>query len=155
LAPKRKIDPVRELAVAAAEIARDDRADDIVVLDLRGISPVTDYFVICTGTSDRQMRTVADDIARRGRQVGMRPWHVEGMDSAEWILLDFVDLVVHVFDAAHRKYYDLELLWGEAPRVDWRGALGRRRRRAAGKQDQPPQPPPPDTPEDETRQQDV
>lgn len=115
----RKKDPARELAIAAARISRDDNAEDMVVLDLRGISPVADYFVICTGTSDRQMRSIADDIAGHGRTVGQNVWHIAGRETAEWILLDFVDVVVHIFDQPHRSYYDLEMIWGEAPRVRW------------------------------------
>jgi ribosome-associated protein len=113
-------DAARKLAVAAARLAHDSRGEDIIVLDLRGISPVTDYFVIVTGTSDRQMRSVADDIEKHGKEVGQQVWHVAGRDSGHWILLDFVDVVVHIFDAEYRGYYDLELIWGEAPRVRWR-----------------------------------
>jgi ribosome-associated protein len=109
----------KKLAVAAARIAHDDNCEEIVVLDLRGISPVTDYFVIGTGTSDRQMRSVADDIAAHGKSIGQKVWHVAGSESAEWICMDFVDVVVHLFDEKHRRYYDLELIWGEAPKVDW------------------------------------
>ena len=114
--------PARELAVTAARIARDDNAEDIVVLDLRGISPITDYFVICTGTSDRQLRAIADDIAEAGKAAGQKVWHVAGAETATWIVMDFVDVVVHLFDLEHRAYYDLELIWGEVPRVDWRQA---------------------------------
>ncbi len=109
----------RELAVMAAVTAREDNASDIVVLDLREISPVTDYFVICTGTSDRQMRTVADHIVKNARQIDQKVWRVSGRESGEWILLDFVDVVVHIFNGELRHYYDLELIWGEAPRVKW------------------------------------
>ena len=109
----------RELAVASARIARDDNSSDIIVLDLRGISPVTDYFVICTGTSDRQLQTVADDIARHGKEIGQKVWRVAGAQQGQWIVMDFVDVVVHLFDQEHRAYYDLELIWGEAPRVKW------------------------------------
>ena len=114
-----KPDTARSLAIAGARIASDDNCQDIIVLDLRGISPVTDYFVLCTGTSDRQMRAVADEIAAHGKKIGQKVWHVAGAESAEWVLLDFVDVVVHVFDERHRRYYDLELIWGEAPRVQW------------------------------------
>ena len=112
-------DSARELAVAAARIAKHDNCEDIVVLDLRGISPITDYFVIASGTSDRQMRSVADDIAAHGKKTGHGLWKMAGEDSAEWIVMDFVDVVVHLFDGQHRKYYDLELMWGEAPKVRW------------------------------------
>jgi len=108
------------LAVEAARVAHDNRAEDIVVLDLRGFSPITNYFVICTGTSDRQMRTVADHVCRRAEALGDRVWKTAGVESGTWIVLDFVDVVVHIFDSAHRSYYDLELIWGAAPRVAWR-----------------------------------
>ncbi len=108
-----------ELAVASARIARNDNCEDIIVLDLRGISPVTDYFVICTGTSDRQLKSVADDIAKHGKEIGQKVWRVAGAQQGQWIAMDFVDVVVHLFDQEHRTYYDLELIWGEAPRVKW------------------------------------
>ncbi len=127
MATSRKKSPTKEFAIQAAGIAREDNAEDIVVLDLRRLSEVTDYFVICTGASDRQMRTIADDIALFGKQTGYAAWHVEGQDAADWVLLDFVDVVVHIFDSRHRKHYDLELLWGEAPKVDWKRTLARRR----------------------------
>jgi len=112
-------DLAREFAVAVGRIAKHDNCEDIVVLDLRGVSPITDYFVIVTGTSDRQMRSVADDIAAQGRKTGQKLWKMAGQDTAEWIVMDFVDVVVHLFDEDHRRYYDLELLWGEAPKVRW------------------------------------
>jgi len=115
----RQKDSARQLAVAAARIAKTDNCRDIVVLDLRGVSPITDYFVIATGTSDRQMRSVADDLATYGRKIGQKLWKMAGQDTAEWIVMDFVDVVVHLFDEDHRRYYDLELMWGEAPKVRW------------------------------------
>lgn len=115
----RKKDAACGFAIQAGRIADEDNAEEINILDLREISPITDYFVICTGTSDRQMRTVADDICRHGKSTGQNVWHVAGTETAEWIVLDFVDVIVHIFDRKHRNYYDLELMWGEAPRVDW------------------------------------
>lgn len=112
-------DTGRDLAIKAAQIAQDTNCLDIVILDLRRISPVADYFVICTGSSGRQMRATADQISEFGRSVGQKVWHIEGMDSGMWIVLDFVDVVVHVFDQQHREYYDLELIWGEAANVRW------------------------------------
>lgn len=117
---KTKSDAARKLAIQAARITDDSHCDDVVVLDLGGISPVTDYFVICTATSDRQMRGIADEISRYGKSIGQPVWHVAGAGTAEWILLDFVDVVVHLFDQEHRRYYDLELIWGAAPKVRWR-----------------------------------
>jgi len=122
------------LAVAAARIAQHDNCQDIVVLDLRGVSPVTDYFVIATGTSDRQMRSVADDIANHGRKIGQKLWKMAGEDTAEWLLMDFFDVVVHLFDEVHRRYYDLELIWGEAPKVRWKARTPRKKPDAAAEE---------------------
>lgn len=116
----RKKDPARQLAIEFARLAEANNAEKIVILDLRGVSPVTDYFVICTGTSGRQMRTVAEELNRCGESLDQGVWHVEGAETADWIVMDFVDVVVHLFDQPHREYYDLELIWGEAPRVRWR-----------------------------------
>lgn len=110
----------RKLAIEAARIAQDSHCDDVVVLDLAKISPVTDYFVICTATSGRQMRGIADEIAKYGKSIGQPVWHIAGTETAQWILLDFVDVVVHLFDEEHRRYYDLELIWGAAPKTRWR-----------------------------------
>jgi ribosome-associated protein len=114
-------DTARRLAIEAARIARGDNCEDVLVLDLREASPVTDYFVIATGSSDRQIRAVADEIGAFGKKIGQPPWQVAGKQSGQWVLLDFVDVVVHLFDAERRRYYDLELIWGESPRVDWAG----------------------------------
>ncbi|MDY7010801.1 MAG: ribosome silencing factor [Planctomycetota bacterium] len=110
----------RQLAVQSARIAHDRHGENIVVLDLRGISPVADYFVIFTGTSDRQMSAVADEIADAAAKAGHKPFHVAGRESGQWLLLDFFDVVVHIFDEVHRRYYDLELIWGDAPRIRWK-----------------------------------
>lgn len=114
-----KTDKARKFAIEVARIAQDGNCEDIVVLDLHGISPVTDYFVIATGTSDRQMRSVSDDIAEYGKEVDQKVWKTAGLESADWIVQDFVDVVVHLFDSDHRKYYDLEMIWGDSPRVRW------------------------------------
>ena len=102
-----------------ARLASDLKADEVVVLDVRGMSSLSDYLLICTGTSDRQMRSVCDKMREYGARVGERPLGVSGYDTDSWILVDFVDVVVHVFAAAYRSYYDLELLWGDAPRIAW------------------------------------
>lgn len=118
-----KSDSARKLAIELARRAEASNCENIVVLDLRGKSPITDYFVIATGTSDRQMRSVADDLGEYGRSVGQPAWQVAGLEKADWVVLDFVDVMVHLFDEPHRKYYDLELIWGESPRVRWRKAV--------------------------------
>lgn len=109
-----------EFAKEAARIAEDMRAEEVIILDLRGLSSVADFFVIGTGTSDRQMRAIADEIEEYGRSAGQKPYGLSGYDSPTWLLLDYVDVVIHLFDPAKRRYYDLELLWGDAPRVEWR-----------------------------------
>ena len=116
---RKPVNPARRFAAAAARVARDRHCTDVLVLDLRGISPVTDYYVIVTGTSDRQMRAVADELAEAAGENGLRLYNAAGMNSGGWILLDFVDVVAHIFDEEHRRYYDLELIWGDAPRVRW------------------------------------
>jgi ribosome-associated protein len=98
-------------------VAADRRCNDIVVLDLRGKSPATDYFVIATGTSDRQRRTVADEICEAARGHGLQRFGRAGYEQARWILLDFIDVVIHIFDREYRDYYDLELLWGDAEKL--------------------------------------
>jgi ribosome-associated protein len=112
-----KNDDARKFALAAAKLAHERHCTDIVVLDLRGKSPATDYFVILTGTSDRQMRSVADDICAEAREMGFQRFGRAGYDQARWILLDYVNVVIHIFDEEYREYYDLELLWGDAERL--------------------------------------
>jgi len=115
---KKKIaDGAKAFALAAAKVAAERHCSDITVLDLRGKSPATDYFVIATGTSDRQMRTVADEICEAAREQGLKRFGRAGYEQARWILLDYVDVVIHIFDSEYRDYYDLELLWGDADRL--------------------------------------
>jgi len=107
----------RTFALAAAKLAAERHCSDILVLDLKGKSPATDYFVIATGTSDRQMRTVADEICDTAKKQGQQRFGRAGYEQARWILLDFIDVVIHIFDGEYRDYYDLELLWGDAERL--------------------------------------
>ncbi len=100
--------------VAAAE---DRKALDLRVLALGDISDFTDFFVVCSGRSDRQVQAIAEGIQRRLRDAGARPLHVEGGRQGRWVLLDYGDIVVHVFDPETRAYYGLERLWGDAPDV--------------------------------------
>jgi len=108
----------KAFALAAAKVAASRHCSDIVVLDLRGKSPATDYFVIATGTSDRQMRTVADEVCEAAKKRGLQRFGRAGYEQARWILLDFIDVVIHIFDREYRDYYDLELLWGDAKRLN-------------------------------------
>ena len=91
----------------------------MIVLDLRGISDVTDFFIICHGSSDRQVVAISNAIEERLRvELKSRPSHVEGRRTGEWVLMDYVDLIVHVFVDEKRKFYGLERLWGDAPTID-------------------------------------
>jgi ribosome-associated protein len=105
-----------EVARAVIEFAADHKALDIVQLDLREMVSYTDYFVICTGRSDRQTKAIHDAIhlGMKDRH-GLLPRRVEGLTQAQWILMDYLDVIVHVFTPQTREYYRLEQLWGEAP----------------------------------------
>jgi len=120
---KKKNTQARTFALIAAELADQRHCADVVVLDLENKSPATDYFVIATGTSDRQMRTVADEICDAAKKRGLQRFGRAGYEQARWILLDFVDVVIHIFDSKYRDYYDLELLWGDAERLKHQGPL--------------------------------
>jgi ribosome-associated protein len=100
----------------AAELALERKARDVVVLDLRGISSATDYFVIAEGRSDVQVKAIADHVVDELKKDDVRPEHVEGLPGARWVLIDYVDFVVHVFHPEARAFYQLETLWGDAPR---------------------------------------
>lgn len=100
----------------AAELAQERKAHDVLVLDLRGISSATDYFVIAGGTSDVQVKAIAEHVVDELKKDKVRPEHIEGLTGGRWVLLDYVDFVVHVFHPQARSFYQLERLWGDAPR---------------------------------------
>ena len=105
-----------ELAEALAAYAADKKAGDIVELDLRSVLGYTDYFVICSGNTERQTKAIHDGILEgMKKEHGVIPRRVEGMPQARWILIDYLDVIVHVFTPETRAYYRLEQLWGEAP----------------------------------------
>ena len=108
-----------QLAVEMARLADDNKCNNVTIMDLRGRSSVADFFVLSSGTSDRQMRGAADFMLDHAKKLGNRRFGLCGYRNAEWILLDFVDVVVHVFTDKTRSFYDLELLWGDAPRIEW------------------------------------
>jgi ribosome-associated protein len=112
--------PAAALAVRLAREADELACDGVCILDVRGISPVTDFFVIASAGSARQLRSVADSMEDAAAAMGHRLLGMEGRQDARWILLDFVDVVAHLFDPPSRSHYDLELLWGDAPRIEWR-----------------------------------
>ena len=111
--------PSREVAARAARAAASKQATDIVALDVHELIVITDYFVICTASSNRQVKTVIEGIEDSIRELGERPTRREGEDEAGWWLLDYIDVVVHVFGEEERDYYDLERLWRDAPRLEW------------------------------------
>ena len=118
-APPRRLPSARDRAILAARIANDHKAKDILVLDLTKLTPLFDFFVLCTGNSRRQIRTVAEEIDAGLREVGDKRIGVEGHEASQWILQDYGDVVVHVFEPSKRVYYELEELWADAERVPW------------------------------------
>ncbi len=114
------ITDARQRADIAATAAGSKKADDVVVLDVGDIIAITDVFVIVSGTNRRQVRTITEEVERQiADQAGSKPASVEGLDDASWVLLDYGDLVVHVFLDETRSYYDLDRLWADAPRLSW------------------------------------
>ena len=108
-----------EHAYLCARVAADNKARDVLVLDMRSITPLYDYFVIATGTSRRQLHTLAEEIDAAMHAEGERRLGIEGYEASKWVVQDYGDIVVHVFDAEARKYYALEELWADAPQLDW------------------------------------
>lgn len=104
-----------EQALRAAALCVDNKANDVVVLDLHGVTDMTDYFVIASGTSDTHVRSVARHVEEALAAAGITPASVEGLTQGRWVLLDYVDFVVHVFHPSLREFYQLERLWGDAP----------------------------------------
>ena len=111
-------DDSQRTAVAAARAALEKKAEDVVVLDLRGVSGYTDFLVIGSGGSDRQLEAIADSVEKELTAAGHRAIGSEGQRGGRWVLLDFGDVVVHVFHADERVHYDLEGLWADAPRIE-------------------------------------
>jgi ribosome-associated protein len=110
-------DNLDERIIAAVQAAADKKAIDIVVLDLREIASFTDYFVITSGTNERQVQAISDEVYETLKKAGTTAARVEGYKTAEWILLDYGDFIVHVFEQKSRSFYDLERLWRESTRV--------------------------------------
>ena len=101
----------------AARAAQQKKAADLVLLDLQKVASFTDYFLLCTGTSARQVQAISDSVEEQLGRDGLRPAHIEGYREGEWVLLDYLDFVVHVFSPRSRAYYDLERLWRRAARL--------------------------------------
>jgi ribosome-associated protein len=106
-----------ELARKAAQVALDYKANDVVLLDLRGVSDMTDFFIVASGTSDTHVRSIGEHLAEEMKKVGSPVYHMEGTTKGRWVLLDFVDFVVHVFHPTLRDFYQLERLWSDAESI--------------------------------------
>lgn len=111
-----------DFAVECARLLRADKCEHVVVLDVSDLSDVMDYVIIATGTSDRQMNSTLDDLEDLGDESCRAAYRTSKDDRSTWLLADFVDVVVHLFEPNTRAFYDLEMLWGDARRVSWRGA---------------------------------
>lgn len=107
-----------EAVKIAAQAASEKKATEIVALDLSEVASFTEYFLICTGNNARQVAAIAESVEDQLRKAGRRPLHSEGYSSAEWVLLDYGDFIVHVFGSASRRFYDLERLWRDAKKVE-------------------------------------
>ncbi len=111
--------PTLDFVKLAAKLASDRNCTDVMILDLRGKSPATDYFLVASGTSARQLRSVCDEISDLARQHDAVRFGRAGYEQGRWILLDFVDVVIHLFDLEYRDYYDLECLWEDVEQVEF------------------------------------
>ena len=107
-----------ELLHLATAAARTKKARDLIALDLRDLQGVADYFFICSATNEVQVKAIAEAVEEKLRESGARPWHIEGLEGRRWVLLDYVEMVVHVFHEKTREYYMLDRLWGDARSID-------------------------------------
>jgi ribosome-associated protein len=116
--PKPQEHPSLDKKVAyCVSLVEEKKAEDVLVYDLRDISSVTDYFLLCHGTSSRQVQAIADHLLETVKKRKLRPLGVEGYPEAQWVLLDMGDLIIHIFYEETRRFYDLERLWGHAPQI--------------------------------------
>jgi ribosome-associated protein len=107
----------RKLAKHCRDIAIDKKAEDVIILDVRKISNVTDYFLLCSGRSEPHLKAIADELVHRLRDLGCHPYGRDGYAPSRWIVIDFNDVIVHIFHPDLREHYGLEALWGDAKRV--------------------------------------
>ncbi len=123
-----------ELKIALKAV-ESKKALDVTILDISEIASFANYFLICSGDSTRQIQAIADEVEAKLKSSGYRPNHIEGYRNAEWVLLDYVDLVIHIFSRKARNYYDLERLWRDAKQVDRRKVVRAARRPATRKKE--------------------
>lgn len=122
-------DPMRKIALAAAQFAIDKKASNVKLIDLRAVTAITDYFVVASGSSDTQVKAIADNVIAEMRKHDYVPWKSEGWDAKQWIIIDFVDLVVHIFHETAREFYNLERLWADAPTEVFEDKLAKSKKR--------------------------
>lgn len=108
----------RERALRIAEAAEDRRAEDVAILDMRGLTTICDYFVICNGRSRLHVDAIAEEVDEQMSALGIEPRHIEGIPDSSWVILDYLDVVLHIFEPDARVFYNLEGLWGDAARVE-------------------------------------
>ncbi|MGI5825148.1 MAG: ribosome silencing factor [Bacillota bacterium] len=116
------INNIEELAKAAAGFAYEKKARDIMGINLVGKSPMTDYFLICSGSNKPQIKAICDNIDDKMAEIGLNPGHIEGYQEAKWVLMDYGSIIIHIFDDESREYFNLERLWGDAPAVRFSSA---------------------------------
>jgi|Deesub1362B_J571_1020462.scaffolds.fasta_scaffold01565_6 ribosome-associated protein len=110
----RKRGATKRMARQLAKYSLEKKASNVIIMDLRGLTDITDFFVLCSADSDTQVKAIVDHIEEKMNQKKIKPWHIEGYESLRWVLMDYVDVVVHVFLKETREYYSLETLWGDA-----------------------------------------
>ena len=125
----------RDKAIRIASLASDKKASGLVIMEMKDLTSYADYFVICTAESSTQIKAISDNIVENMQKEGQRPLSVEGLSQSKWVLLDYADVIAHIFDPDTRLFYDLEKLWLDAPRIEMQqvvvgktGAPGRRGR---------------------------
>ena len=132
-----KTNDLKRQVAEAINACLDKKAEELTILELeKGSGAFTDYFVLCSGANPRQIQAIADEVEQRLEKTGLRPTHTEGYNQAEWVLLDYVDFVVHVFSEKARRYYDLERLWKSARRLqptELKSAAVKRKRAATAR----------------------
>ncbi|MDQ1271781.1 MAG: ribosome-associated protein [Planctomycetota bacterium] len=109
----------REIAILCARIADDKKAEDILIFDVKNLTFIADFFVICSGLNSRQLQSIAGEIELKLHSYGIHWVGIQGYSDARWILMDYGDVIVHLFDRDMRHFYDLELLWGDAQKLPW------------------------------------
>ena len=100
-----------------AKVALDKKARDVLILDLKGLTIIADYFIICSGESTKHVRAIAETIEEKSQKAGIKPIGIEGLPQSRWVLIDYGDVMVHIFEAGTRSYYELEKLWMDAQRI--------------------------------------